>query len=58
MQLLSRISEDRTVGFLRAKKKSGSTQRGLTNVTFYFVVPTDGANCCFSYSQSPQIVEA
>ena len=29
MQLLSRIPDDRTVGFLRAKKESGSTQRGL-----------------------------
>ena len=29
MQLLSKIPEDRTVGFLRAKKESGSTQRGL-----------------------------
>ena len=29
MQLLSKISGDRTVGFRRAKKESGSTQRGL-----------------------------
>ena len=29
MRLLSKISGDRTVGFLRAKKQSGSTQRGL-----------------------------
>ena len=29
MQLLSRILADRIVGFLRAKKQSGSTQRGL-----------------------------
>ena len=29
MQLLSRIPDDRTVGFLRAKKQSGYTQRGL-----------------------------
>ena len=29
MQLLSRITDDRTVGFLRTKKESGSTQRGI-----------------------------
>ena len=29
MQLLSRIPGDRIVGFLRAKKQSGSKQRGL-----------------------------
>ena len=29
MQLLSRITTDWTVGFLRAKKQSGSTHRGL-----------------------------
>ena len=29
MQLLSKILDDRTVGFLQAKKESGSTQRGL-----------------------------
>ena len=28
------------------------------NVTFYLVVPTDGANGCRSDSQSPQIVGA
>ena len=32
MQLLSRIPDDRTVGFLRSKKQSGSTQRGLRMV--------------------------
>ena len=30
MQLLSRIPANRTVRFLRAKKQSGSTHRGLT----------------------------
>ena len=29
MSLLSKIPGDPTVGFLRAKKQSGSTQRGL-----------------------------
>ena len=29
MQLLSRIPADGTVGFLRAKKQSGSTEIGL-----------------------------
>ena len=29
MQLLSKIPGDRTVGILRAKKQSGSMQRGL-----------------------------
>ena len=39
MQLLSKIPNDRTVGFLRAKKQSGSTQRGFTDVTkLYFTL--------------------
>ena len=29
MQILSKIPGDPTVGFLRAKKESGSTQQGL-----------------------------
>ena len=35
MQLLSKILDDRTVGFLRAKKQSGSTQRGLRVATSF-----------------------
>ena len=30
----------------------------VADVTFYLVVPTDGANCCLSNSQSPLIVKA
>ena len=29
MQFLSKIPNDRTIGFIRAKKESGSTQRRL-----------------------------
>ena len=30
----------------------------VADATFYLVVPTNGANCCLSDSQSPRIVGA